>query len=177
MPNLTYTIRKAGPPHDGPTAIVGIHTFTKELREALKGVLEDALSQGHHTAVALAPRGKEDKNRGRRISDAIRTEDRPYHPGGHGGGGYYEAALIADANISPQVRYVFEGTAEEGRGNIYPAHGNVLRIEKEGEGVKFRPSVRGQKPQTEWWEAAQREMENFIQDRIRTLGLGEAVRK
>lgn len=169
--NLDFNIREAGG-SGGRTAVVGMRAVQKDLQEFIKGLVERAAKEGQRVAEAEAPRGKSEPRDGRRIVDSIKVGHVHYSPGGLGGGGSYEVELYADGAIAPHLRYVYEGTANEGTGFIRPAKGNiagVLAIEKEGEGVHFRRWARGQKPQREWWRQGQRAAEEVIAEGIRTL--------
>lgn len=174
--NLQFTINDEGG-RGGRTAILGIRAAETEIHDFVLDLIQEAVEEGERVAKALAPRSNEERNRGRHIADAIRIEGREYRAGGQGGGGTQQVSLVADGEIAPQLVYVYEGTADEGTGHIYPARGNVLRLEKNGEGPRFRPRVRGQKPQRDWWEAAQDAMDSYIKQRVRESGIGEAVRK
>lgn len=165
MPNLDFTVKESGG-QGGRTAVFGIRAIETEIQTVIKEILTQAVEEGERVAKSLAPRGKDSKNEGRRISDAIRVSNIEYRPGGLGGGGSYQVELIADGEIAPHLHDVFEGTANKGEGKIRPAHGNVFAIEKGGEGVHFREWVHGQKPQQEWWEEATRAAESEIRDKI-----------
>jgi hypothetical protein len=171
MPNITYSVKDSG----GPEAVAGIRAVQKELAQLLRDIVSEAVKEGEAVARAEAPRAPNDRNAGHRISDSIRVSGSSYRAGGSGGGGSYEAELVADAAIAPQLQYVWNGTGAEG--NIKPTHGNVLVFEGYDGQTHFARSVRGQKPQTEWWGRATRTMENYIEARIRSAGIGEPVRK
>jgi hypothetical protein len=172
MPNLTYSIRESGGT-GGRTTIIGIKAVRKEIAQQIRDALLESAKEGAAVARANAPRNKfdPDRNRGHKISDSIRVSESEYAPGGVGGGGSYKVELIADGAIAPHLRYVWQGT-----GNIRPSRGNVLLIEKGGEGTQFRTKAKGQQAQTEWWEDATRALDAFLQDRIRKAGLGESSR-
>lgn len=126
-----------------------------ELRGQTRGVIAEALRIGQLTAEREAPRGPIlERNDGRKIADSINVDDANYSPGGSGGGGFYEGRLYADSTIAPHLQYVMEGTADQGRGLIRPSRGNVLVFQKEGETVRFRPWVHGQRANTRWWDDA-----------------------
>lgn len=176
MPNLTYSIQERGGT-GGRTTIIGIKAIQKELAQQVRDILLQAAKEGEAIAKAQAPKNKNDpgRNAGHTISDSIRISETEYHPGGRGGGGSYKVELIADGAIAPHLQYVFDGTGKfAGKGNIRPTRGNVLIIEKRGEGPQFRTKSEGQKPQQEWWKDATRVLDAYIQTRIRRDGLGEA---
>lgn len=146
-----------------PQATARIQAVGKELRDEIRALIAEAVDEGRRVAEQEAPRGEERFHEGGRIRDAIRVSEVRYAPGGAGGGGFYEADLYASSDIAPQVRFVMEGTADEGRGLITPAHGNVFPIEKEGEGIRYRSWVHGQRPQTAWWDHAREATRHYIE--------------
>lgn len=170
--NLHFEIT---PEHPGeiPEVTARIQAVDKELRGFIREAIESALEAGRTIAEATAPRGEPRKFReGVSIRDAIRISETVYAPGGAGGGGFYEGTLYVDSALAPQIEFVMEGTADEGRGLIRPSQGNlhgVLAIEKEGEGVHFRRWVHGQAPQTAWWDTAHEEVEHVLQAEIDSI--------
>lgn len=124
--------------------------------EEIRGIIREALETGQRVAEMEAPRSGERFHEGAKIRDSIRIriDQDSFAPGGSGGGGFYEGHLYVDSELAPQVRWVMEGTADEGAGLITPARGNVFPIEKNGEGVRFRSWVHGQRPQRIWWDLA-----------------------
>lgn len=161
------------PEYPGQIAEVSarIQAAGREFRDQIKAVLEEAAETGRKVAEAGAPRDLTFKNNGRRISDSILVDNVRYAPGGSGGGGNYEIRLYASGAIAPHLRYVFEGTGGRDR-KIYPAHGNVLAIQKEGEEVSFRRWTHGQDPQTAWWEDAHYAMEDAITAGVQRMNVG-----
>ena len=160
------------PEHPGqiPEVTARIRSLGPELRGMIKDVLREAAEEGRKVAEARAPRGQDDwKNYGRRISDSIQVSEVRFAPGGAGGGGFYQITLYASSDIAPHLPFVFEGTADEGAGKIYPSKGNVLALDKGGEGVHFRSWVHGQAPQTEWWEDAHVAVEQSINTNVRGM--------
>jgi hypothetical protein len=87
-----------------------------------------------------------------------------YHPGGAGGGGFYEAHVGVNEEIAPHAIFVVEGTGIYGpqQSMIYPAKGNVMVFEKGGEGSVFTKSSKGQEPRSAWFEVAQEVAEAVI---------------
>lgn len=167
--NLYFEIT---PEHPGeiPEVTARIQAVDKELRGLIREAIQTSLEIGRGIAESEAPHGQPRQFReGVRIRDAIRISEVAYAPGGSGGGGFYEGTLYVDAALAPQIEFVMEGTADDGRGLIEPSQGNlhdVLAIEKEGEGVHFRRWVHGQAPQTAWWDMAHEEVERSLQAQI-----------
>lgn len=176
MPNINFSIKERGG-QGGRTAIIGIRAIRDDVNLEVQRILKEAAEEGKRIAEIEAPRSKDARNEGRRITDAIRVSERRYQPGGPGGGGTYLMELIADGEIAPHLIDVFEGTANKGEGYISPARGNLLTFQKHGEGRKWRPWVKGQKPQQEWWNRAQQAVEDRIQERVHTSGIGVAIRR
>lgn len=159
-------------PGQGLEITARIRAVNRSYRGLIQQILREAAEAGRKTAEIEAPRGEFGQHQGRRISDSIQVSEINYAPGGAGGGGFYEVHLYADSAIAPHLRYVFEGTAGEGVGRIYPAHGNVFAIQKEGEATRFRPWVHGQRPQTAWWEHAHEAVESEIAFAVRGMNIG-----
>ena len=90
---------------------------------------------------------------------AINVGSVQYRPGGAGGGGSYEVHVGVDESMAPYAEFVIEGTGIFNRENptngIYPANGNVMAFQKNGEGTIFTRWTRGQEPQRAWFEDAQ----------------------
>jgi hypothetical protein len=179
MPNLSFSIDERGGT-GGRTTVLRIRDDVRGIGDFIRELILEAAHEGELTAKILAPENKTDpfRNRGHTIADSIRVSERAYRPGGLGGGGSYEVELIADGRIAPHLEYVFGGTGHHvGKGNIKPTRGNVLVFKKQGEGYKMRFEVKGQAPQQEWWERATETMEEHIRTKVRSAGLGEAIRK
>lgn len=122
-----------------------------------------------------------------------------WHPGGAGGGGTYEAmAGVRGIDTAGSRRiyptWVEKGTANQGRGYIYPRGdasrlpaktsaadlrrkrwGKVLTFQKQGEPRKYRYRVRGQRPQP-FVFAAFHQVSIYTRARMLTLGR-EIVRR
>lgn len=164
---------KQGHSTSGPELTARLQAVGAEFRGMIKTILEEAAEEGRRVAQAGAPRsGILRHNDGARISDSIQVTPVRFAAGGAGGGGFYEVSLSASTLIAPQLRYVLEGTANRGAGKIYPARGNVLAIDKGGEGVHFRRWVHGQAPQTRWWEDAQDAVSASVEAGIESMHLG-----
>ena len=101
------------------------------------------------------------------LFNSIRISPVVFRPGGLGGGGFYEAELSAGEGVE-HLAFVTEGTGEHGPTGqrITPKRGNVLRFQKKGEPMKFRPSVSGQEAQDEWITAAQAVANSILEQRI-----------
>jgi hypothetical protein len=165
MPNLDFKVTRS------PAEVeVRIKAMRTKIAGEISDIVAEAARLGADEARALAPRSGIFRNEGRRISDSIQYEDSRFSAGGAGGGGSYRARFYASSTIAPQLSYVLEGTG--GQGNIIrPTRGNVLALQKEGEGVHFRRWVHGQDPQTAWWEAAHEVAERFVAERIHDISI------
>lgn len=173
MGNLSFQVvpeRNA----DGPRAIARIQATGAEFRGAIKELIEEAVAEGVRYAKTHAPRGDSFHHQNR-IEDAITADPIRYHPGGAGGGGYYEASFSASSEIAPHLEFVFEGTGERGKDPhlIRPSQGNlhkVMAIEKNGEPVSFVRWTRGQYPQQLWWEDAEAHTDAVLSEGVRNIG-------
>jgi hypothetical protein len=167
--NLRYEITPDRPDQI-PQVTARIQAANRELRGLIQAAVHSAVEAGRGIAESEAPEGERGGfDDGVAIRDAIRTSEIRYAPGGSGGGGFYEVDLYVDSAIAPQVEFVMEGTADEGREKIYPSAGNlsgVLAIEKKGEPVHFRMWSHGQAPQTLWWDHAHAEIERVLEAEI-----------
>jgi hypothetical protein len=176
MPEIDFDIREY--PGDTELRLQAVRTeFPREAAE----IVGEAARRGAEKAREIAPRSNLFRNEGHRISDSILYELPKYLPGGFGGGGDYEARFFASDEIAPHLEYVLEGTpkGDPGEGKIFPkARGNlkgtkgnlgVLALQKEGEKVSFVRWVRGQHPQSGWWEVATGVAERYIEERINDI--------
>lgn len=172
MGNLDFYVTPSQP-DSVPQLTARIKAVSSELRDEVRAILKEAVAEGARVARIEAPRGNPGEGqRGRRISDSIVTGPIRYHPGGGGGGGYYEMSLEASSEIAPHLPFVFEGTGERGEfptGKILPAKGNVMVIEKQGEGASFVRWTRGQMPQQKWWQDAHAAVEERLDFGFRSM--------
>jgi len=132
-----------------------------ETREELKAAMHAAVEAAEKVMIAEAPRFNDELISNIEISfGAIE-----YAPGGFGGGGAYvwEAVLSIDEHKVPHVRWVFEGTGRFGPhgSDIKPANGNVMDFVDDRGRWTVR-STKGQRPQQQWVENAQRAAEAVI---------------
>lgn len=90
---------------------------------------------------------------------AINVGPIKYQAGGAGGGGFYEVHVGVDESQALYAEAVIEGSGIYNRDNpkagIFPANGNVMAFEKNGEATVFTAWTRGQEPQRAWFEDAQ----------------------
>src|SRR4051812_25122235 len=71
---------------------------------------------------------------------AINVGNVKYHPGGAGGGGFYEAIVDVNEDLAPHAEAVISGTGIYGdppTPGIFPAKGNVMAFTRAGEGTVF----------------------------------------
>lgn len=89
--------------------LIGVRA-TLGLADEVKDALQEALNAAHAEMVAKVPRS-EYPNPGPHLADTIRTSGVVYSPGGPGGGGFYEAELVAGEGI-PYLNIAVEGRGE-----------------------------------------------------------------
>jgi hypothetical protein len=169
--NLSWDAENV-PGRTGRETVVKIRAVNEEIRSSIIETITEAVAEGESVAKAKVPHGRGGGRGHVRLSNAIKAGPVRYHPGGAGGGGFYEASLEVDASIAPQARWVMEGTGEYADlpfGRIYPARGNVMVIMKQGESPSFVRWSRGQRPNTLWWEDANRRMEDSVARGIRNI--------
>lgn len=149
-------------PDQIPDVIVKMRALGGEFSGMVRGLVAEAVKEGKRVAEMEVPVGPEQFHTGSRIKDAIQSFTSPYKPGGAGGGGTFEGRIWVDNELAPQVDFVMQGTMDDGTEKIKPAKGNVLAIEKDGEGVHYRAWAHGQRPNTSWWEHAFDEAEHIL---------------
>jgi hypothetical protein len=131
---------------------VRLRAINKEYRDQIISAVEKASQEAGAYMASHVPQhsGK--------LFRAINVEPVRYHPGGAGGGGFYEANVGVDETQAPHAIFVIEGTGiyhrEGSRGNIRPASGNVMAFVDAGKEV-FAAYTKGQEPQSAWFEVAQ----------------------
>lgn len=130
-------------------------------------------------------RSVDDRGDHTHLRDTIHTSGIMYHPGGAGGGGFYEMEIsVGEEGVTPQLGFILYGT----HGPIHAGQGNLgfgvsrdrpsalpftraqampLSTER---GTIFRTSVRGQRPQTEWLEAAHAVARSELSKGVRDIG-------
>jgi hypothetical protein len=146
---------------------VKIQGLSGRMRTLAAEMMAQAVEAGRIVAEREAPRGPILERDSGRISDSIQIERGGLERGGVGGGSAYTIyRLYASSAIAPHLRYVMEGTADQGRGLINPSRGNVLVLQKEGEIVRFRPWVHGQRANTRWWDQAHEAVQESLDSQI-----------
>lgn len=144
-------------------------------KEQTRHIIEHSARSAEAVMLAKVPRS----NSGNRdtIAASIRSVSE-YHPGGAGGGGFYEARVGPGEDAPGHLRYVMEGTGLFGSGSlIRSASGGVLAIEKRGEGVHFRTFSRGQRAQTQWYDDAIQAAELSMETGVRTANFNINLRR
>lgn len=165
---------------DSPMAVaIKVKGRAEYMGHAVKNLAEDAARRGAEVMRTEAPRGETGQ-----LANRIDFSDADWHPGGAGGGGFWEAVAGVIDTGDDYPLYVFHGTNEEGRslwtaleragvgnlgqgiaGVIRPAEGNVFPIHTAG-GLIYRMWQRGQEPQQDWVLHAQEETNRFILERL-----------
>lgn len=96
---------------------------------------------------------------------SIRQHEVRFAPGAAGGGGFYELELsVGGEPEAEHLQFVVEGTGIFGpRGNrIFPANGNVMVFNKNGEDTVYTRYTEGQRAQDSWIEAGQQAAREFV---------------
>lgn len=170
MGNLVWSVIPESH-YDGPRAIVKIKAVNEELQGKIKGLIEEAVAEGVIRARREAPRGP--RHSGPRIMDSVFAEPIRYHPGGAGGGGFFEGSFKASSEITPHLAWVFRGTGEHGpRAQlITPRYKKAMMTEWWGDGKTFFKSSKGQFPQQRWWTDAEERATRVLSTSIRHLDL------
>lgn len=141
------------------SAMIRVRAESSEIRDDIVEAIGRAVIAAETEMKLLAPTGETLK-----LFGSIHAGPVEFHPGGAGGGGFYEAELSVGEDV-PYTRFVVEGTG--GKGNkIYPAQGNVLRIQKHGEKDSFVKWITGQDPQSDFIEIPQRIADEIISEAI-----------
>lgn len=139
----------------------------------------EAAALGAETMAEMAPRGQTGE-----LHERITHDDTAlWHPGGEGGGGYWETAAGVLDTGDDYPLFVAGGTGEfagEGlsgllgipsKGRIYPSQGNVFPMQIMGLTI-FRAWQTGQRPQTDWITAAQQAADELVRMRIDAVASG-----
>lgn len=116
------------------------------------------------------------------VSRITHDDHATWHPGGAGGGGFWEATAGVLDTGEDYPLFVAGGTGEhagEGldpggiglpaKGRITPAEGNVFPMMVMG-GLIFRQWQRGQRAQTDWITGAQEAADELVRLRLSSLG-------
>lgn len=141
-----------------------IQAVGENVRQEIVDALNDATEYGVSIMRAEVPYKSGD------LSRSIRVSGVNYSPGGAGGGGYYEASIEIGEGI-PYLAAVVEGSGRRGpKGvDIFPAKGNVMVFEKEGEKTVWTKRTKGQKAKADWIIKAQQAANAIIASRIRRI--------
>lgn len=156
---------------DGNIRILSKLRGVEGMRDEIKDIVEGAAQRSAQTMQRHAPKGKTGG-----LYRRIGWTHARWHPGGAGGGGYWEA----DSGVGPGDPYpthVFHGTGIYGESGEYirARTGNVMVIDGfkprdmiGGKASHIRPGpiftkyIKGQKPQTDWVFFAQRSAHNYV---------------
>jgi hypothetical protein len=103
------------------------------------------------------------------IAESIRVSEAVFHPGGVGGGGYWEVHAGPGPDKPEHFEYVWRGTGVFGPSHM-PYKSNVGGpMPVPGYGRGFAQSVAGQAPQQEWFAEAQRIAEGVVAEGIQGI--------
>lgn len=167
--NFEITVKDYG-------TIAKVKGETDRVVEVSKEIAEDAAQQAAYIMRFLAPEGDSDIHVGyETLKSRIDWSRAMWHPGGAGGGGYWEATAGVTRSTmhrpedDPAV-FVYEGTGLFGpfRRLIVPRAGNLLVFQDKGRWI-FTPHVKGQPPQRLWVMAAQDRANAVVASRLAIL--------
>lgn len=172
MGNLVWSVV---PDHtnSGPRAILKIKAVNEEIQSKIKSLIEEAVEEGVIRAKREAPKGK-GHHFGARIEDSIYAEPIRYHPGGAGGGGFFEGSFRASNEIAPHLEWVYLGTGLRNilhPHRIYPLPPRRVMMSEYWGGREYFTSSQGQFPQQRWWADAEERAERKLSTSIRHLDL------
>lgn len=139
-------------------------------KEFARNLTTKAATEGARTMRFLAPRGAGDTHLGYdTLESRISSTNAVWHPGGVGGGGYYEAK--AGVRRSPRfpdpkrdpASWVYEGTGLYGPRHrmIVARAGNFMVFKWQGRWF-FMREIKGQEPQTLWVSAARERANAYV---------------
>ena len=131
------------------------------LREEIVEAIRDAVNTAEAILISEVPRDSGV------LANSIRVGGIVYSPGGAGGGGFWEAEVSIGEGV-PYLKHVIEGTGIYGSTGhmIYPANGNVMRIQKEGENTRYVRYTRGQESNDLWLLKAQEAVNEVIRQAV-----------
>lgn len=151
-------------------ALIRVRGVDSSVKRQIRELIEEAAEAALGEMLARVPRsGKSDS-----IADSIDKSGVVFHPGGLGGGGYWEVRVGPGADAPEHLEYVLEGTGVHGRFHsvIYPDLKKAMAFEG-NLGHIARRSVLGQEAQTAWLvesQEAARETVSLGIHRIRVEG-------
>lgn len=154
------------------------------LGERLKKDIVEAISEAANEAETLLKEGAPVGETGR-LKQSVHNGGVSFHPGGLGGGGFYEVDVSVGEGV-PYLRHVVEGTGiHAGRGNITPNTASMMHwegakiwgnplIAKKGISAKNAKShwakeTSGQKGQDEWIIAANAKANEVMERKVREI--------
>lgn len=165
------------------TLAIRVQAQHERLRDALRDAIADALDSAEKSMHALVPRESG------ALATTIRKSGIVYVPGGVGGGGVFEATLVAGEGID-YLNVVVEGSGiygtygsslgsiQAGAGNIrgpktrpewLPRKGSKLMVFTWKGKKRFFPSVKGQPGDDRWIRAARLAADAVMRDRLARL--------
>lgn len=103
------------------------------------------------------------------IASSIGTTPPVFHPGGAGGGGYWEVHAGPGPDRPEHFEYVWRGTGIYGPTHMPYRSGTGQAMPVPGYGRGFAQHVAGQPPQQEWFAEAQRTAEAFVAEGIQRI--------
>ena len=131
-------------------ARLGLRNVSEQTNRTLKDWVREAAESGAAVMTARAPR-----HHGL-LASAVRVTGPDYRAGGSGGGGSWVAKIDIDPFVAPHYRFVMFGTGiyRNDGGPAAPIHakGNLPMIYEQFGRTWFMRSVKGQRPQREWFD-------------------------
>jgi hypothetical protein len=138
--------------------LISIRAVEGELGRELRRLLDEAAERAYRTMRTKVPIGETAQ-----LEFSIRKGPLTFHPGGAGGGGFYEIEVGPGENAPEHLDFVFGGTSD--------LFGKAMRIQKHGEPAHWIERRRGQPPQTEWVTDAQEEAREWIRRGLNEMDL------
>lgn len=151
------------------------------LGERLKRDIVEAISEAGREAETALRAGAPVGETGR-LSRSVNLGGVSFHPGGLGGGGFYELELNVGEGV-PYLQHVVEGTGiHVGHGNITPREKSVMHWtgakrwgdpRKAAKGIRgdkhFATETEGQEPNDKWIRGAQAVANEVMERKIREI--------
>lgn len=106
---------------------------------------------------------------GQTIAESIRVTPAVFHPGGAGGGGYWEVSAGPGPDKPEHFEYVWRGTGVFGPSHMPYKSSGGGPMPVPGYGRGFAQKVAGQHPQQEWFAEAQRTAERAVAEGIQGI--------
>jgi len=143
------------------------------IREVLDHQIRDIVQQAGEAAAdemvsywAATPHHNSDENS---IAASIRVTEPIFHPGGAGGGGYWEVTAGPGPDRPEHFEYVWHGTGIHGPTHMPYGSRKPMPIMEPGRPFSYK--VAGQRPQQAWFEVASRIAAAHVAEGIQRIRL------